>query len=405
MKWSGIPLVPTILWRHFFFVDAFVQTQTSQNNDPSCSQLLDIPKLKQAIASGRVYQHINFLTEDEVNLLWDEIHELEQSGAFTRSGLSNLAQGSNQQFGEKDRSLCPVPWWQETLAGKKVTESKQEGIQSIATRLQDLRLHLAGILERPTMTDASLAHECYYSVSKVGSYLPRHMDERHEELKGAKGWLLSSRRSLSWLIYLSEPEEWTLEDNGGALRTFPPKNIDLSKKRGQLTHDDGNLQIGWLLHNEERYAQPVYLNSWYPVSVRSGEPPEPHCVLYTRSKTHGQTILTQPWETENIQGISVLEFLSSWAQWRAKDNKEQGLFLRHEDAQRFSLLEDRAAWDYGADPDGSIVEDIAPLRGSLVVFDSVTLPHQVETIKSGRRVALAGWFHEETQSFPAEMFS
>jgi Rps23 Pro-64 3,4-dihydroxylase Tpa1-like proline 4-hydroxylase len=63
-------------------------------------------------------------------------------------------------------------------------------------------------------------------------------------------------------------------------------------------------------------------------------------------------------------------------------------------------MEDRAAWDEGQDPRGSVVEDISPMKGSLVIFDSVTVPHQVEAIRKGRRIAMVGWFHEETQRFP-----
>mgnify|MGYP005846509689 CR=1 FL=1 len=383
------------------------------NKDVYCSNILDVAKLKQTIQSGRVYQHPNFLSEEEVQLLWKEIIDLESSGAFTRSGLSNLARGAQQQFGNKDRSLCPVPWWQETLEGKPVTNTQQEGMQALATRLQDLRLALSDILDRPTMTDASLAHECYYSMSTVGSHLPRHMDERHEELKGAKGWLLPSRRSLSWLVYLSEPEDWSLETNGGALRTFPPKNI--GNNALSLTHDEGNLQIGWLLGDSTgkedemssaKAARPVYLDSWHPVVAQPNTPPEPHCVLYTREGLGKEKrILTLPWITEDIQGISIPEFLMRWAQRQSSGDISEGLFLRPQDAQQFALLEDRTAWDNGKIPEGSTVEDIAPLRGSLVVFDSVTLPHQVETIQQGRRVALAGWFHEETQPFPEAMYS
>jgi hypothetical protein len=115
--------------------------------------------------------------------------------------------------------------------------------------------------------------------------------------------------------------------------------------------------------------------------------------------------LTLPWITEKIRGISVPEFLKSWAQEQSQKGNVQGLFLRQEYAQQFALIEDRSAWDDGDIPAGSVAEDIAPLRGSLVVFDSVILPHQVETIKNGRRVALAGWFHEETQPFPETMYS
>ena len=37
--------------------------------------------------------------------------------------------------------------------------------------------------------------EQYYSVSGAGASLPLHMDERHEEAKGARGWADTYRRS------------------------------------------------------------------------------------------------------------------------------------------------------------------------------------------------------------------
>jgi len=386
----------------------------------STSNLVDAPKLLAAIHSGRVYQHFDFLSEDEVQWLWTEIRALEANGGFEISGLSNTAQGSNQAFDQqRDRKLCPVPWWVETLKGDKLTTtqaSDKEAMQRVASRIQELRTTLSTLLNRPTMLDDALAHECYYSMSATNSFLPRHMDERHEELKGAKGWLLPSRRSLSWLIYVSDPKEWTLEENGGALRTFPQQNVDASAPSAPLTPgDNGNLQIGWLRkdndngNSKQSPPQPVYLNSWYPVATPgpSGEEAEqePHCVLYTRNEKDSEEpiLLTRPWLTEALQGISVSDFLSQWSQLQSQDEPtKDGLFLTREYAQQFILIEDRVAWDSGAIPKGTIVEDLIPQRGSLVVFDSVLLPHQVETIKVGKRVALAGWFHEATQAFPTE---
>ena len=77
------------------------------------------------------------------------------------------------------------------------------------------------------------------------------------------------------------------------------------------------------------------------------------------------------------------------------------LFVHPQDADQFALLEDRTLWDENKAPTGSVIQDIVPTRGSLVIFDSVLLPHQVERIVRGRRVALAGWFHEPTQAIPS----
>ena len=95
-------------------------------------------------------------------------------------------------------SVCTLPWWNDLLlAGRSRTTTEA------TLRINQRRVQLAETLNRPSMLDNSLAHECYYSVSTEGSFLPRHMDERHEELKGAKGWLLPSA-AITILAQLSE---------------------------------------------------------------------------------------------------------------------------------------------------------------------------------------------------------
>mmetsp|Transcript_20193 Transcript_20193/g.36471 ORF Transcript_20193/g.36471 Transcript_20193/m.36471 type:complete len:264 (-) Transcript_20193:124-915(-) len=258
------------------------------------------------------------------------------------------------------------------------------------------------------MKDPTLNHECYYSLSKVGSFLPRHMDERHEEMKGAQGWLLPSRRSLSWLIYLSEPSNWDIERNGGALRTFPPKRSTCSS-----THEE-NLQIGWI-HSEDGSSRGVYLDSFFLppppagasiVTSDSSQPlaasVDPHCILYCVDQKGNREYLTRPWLTEALQGMAVPDFILACAQHDSDASQYDApssllLFQTPQYASRFSLIEDRQAWNNNENPKGSVVEDISPVRGRLVVFDSVQLPHEVAPIKSGTRRALAGWFHEKTQ--------
>ena len=266
------------------------------------------------------------------------------------------------------------------------------------------------------------------------------MDERHEELKGSKGYLKPSRRSISWLIYLSDPVDWTLRENGGALRSFPQKQFQVNQEdsnnallnKVDSTHD-GNLQIGWLLPDDSgttSATKRVYLDSWYPITSTGGvtnaqvDPsgattaaaatdniiPEYHCILYTvnensNNDTNERQYITQPWLSDSIQGMTISDFINEFAKMDSSKNnrgeQQPMLFTSPQVAKRFALLEDRNLWDTtNGDPVGSYVEDIIPLRGSLVVFDSVTVPHQVEIIKNGTRIALAGWFHEATQSFP-----
>jgi hypothetical protein len=327
-----------------------------------------IRHLQHEIGCGRVYQHKDFLTENEVCLLLDEIESLKES--FKKSGLSNTAQ-ENQGFGSNDRSVCAVPWWPTAL-------QQGQNPNTIAMKINQARLELADRLNRPTMLDAGLAHECYYSVSHAGSSLKRHMDERHEELKGPKGWLLPSRRSLSWLIYMSD-DNWSLDRNGGALRTFPQADLTSPVP----PQHKGNLQVGWL----QDPLAPVYLDCWHQAAATD----EPRNILYTIDENGDQIVLTDPFSSSVVVGQSLSEFLQQ---------ARMSLFLNEALARRFTLLENRQLWDQNGAPEGSEIVDVAPLRRSLVVFDSVLLPHQVEMIMRGNRIALAGWFHEATQEIP-----
>mmetsp|Transcript_56220 Transcript_56220/g.60876 ORF Transcript_56220/g.60876 Transcript_56220/m.60876 type:complete len:91 (-) Transcript_56220:20-292(-) len=49
---------------------------------------------------------------------------------------------------------------------------------------------------------------------------------------------------------------------------------------------------------------------------------------------------------------------------------------------------------------GMNIVDIVPTGGTLVLFDSVTVPHEVLEVTQGTRLAIAGWFHERQQDYP-----
>eukprot|EP00804_Cyclotella_cryptica_P020124 CCRYP_014901-RC/>CCRYP_014901-RC protein AED:0.05 eAED:0.05 QI:379/1/1/1/1/1/3/174/487 len=439
---------------------------------PALPQLLP-NQVKERVHSGRVYVQHDFLTADQLKFLQRDMHRLDQEGKFVVNGLSDVRKGlkgettlendastsaysrANQGFDVKyDRSVCPTPWWQQSLSlvddsslefeCHDATDQDAATLHSIQLKLQRLRRDLADILDRPTMLDSSLGHECYYSKSKPGSSLARHMDERHEESKGPRGWLLPSRRSLSWLIYLSETEEsktydenygsninnkeWDAEQNGGMLRTFPQKyfrpksNIGCEDTVPCGSHN-GNLQVGWLLAEEHesfrkydesltQITHPVFLDCWYQHTNPYTRESEPHGVLYivrqqivgevnTTSSSNEKQIeyITVPWLPFAFQG-NVMEFLKHRATLELNpEHSSERLFLDQNYASQFKLLEDRETWESGKNPAGSVVEDILPKRGTLVVFDSVALPHEVTPVIEGSRSALAGWFHEETQPF------
>jgi len=215
------------------------------------------------------------------------------------------------------------------------------------------------------------------------------MDERHEETKGPRGWMLPSRRSVSWLIYLSDADI-----QGGELRSFVKKNFNSNEQ--EVGSHSGNLQVGWL-DVDEYSTVPAYMNSWYRPPGIGSKNVEPFCILYTIIDGKEQYI-SKPWI--NSMDASFADFITAQKQL----SQDLGFFTSTSFSRGFKLLEDRQVWDAGLAPPGSVVEDVAPKRGSLVMFDSATVPHEVLTVKVGVRPALAGWFHEQTQQIPEEFF-
>lgn len=389
-------------------------------------RLLDVEQMKRKVLSGKVYQQENFLNENEIRVLLQDVDGLIQENKMIPSGLSNTNKGKEQNFGRSDRTTCPVPWWIDSLSGRRLSfepRSQEEGsllldherdslkevLNSLSQKIQQVRQEVALHLNRPTMSDASLAHECYYSRSTQGALLKRHMDERHEETKGPRGWMLPSRRSISWLIYLSD-----FDIQGGELRSFVQGGYTWDPNGGgiEIASNRGNLQVGWLDVTEEEeeggsssslaVVLPVYLDSWYrpPPSSKREIDVEPFCILYT-IQDGKQVFLTKPWIN-----TMVMEPFADFIKRHAASTVAEGSgsFTSSFHAKHFKLLEDRELWEKDRIPSGSTIEDIQPKRGSLVMFDSVVVPHEVLVVKGGVRTALAGWFHEQTQPIPQEMF-
>jgi hypothetical protein len=133
------------------------------------------------------------------------MHQLDQEGKFIVNGLSDVRKGlkgealeesatsqANQGFDVRyDRSVCPIPWWQDSLAsfdeevqttggdGQCITSEYDSSkdkttLRSIQVKLQRLRRDLAEILDRPTMLDSSLGHVssfCTYCERLLASLL------------------------------------------------------------------------------------------------------------------------------------------------------------------------------------------------------------------------------------------
>ena len=331
------------------------RAQTAAN-----AKMIDPLALKARVNSGRAFYVDDFISQSTLKALQDDIAQAESLGVFEVSGLSNFA-SSQQKFEKgKDRLVAAV------LGASGYTS---KNLESIGRELSGLRRSLAGPLDRPSLADDSLEHEIYYSISGPGAGLPRHLDERHEELKGRKGYLKRSRRSLSWLLYLSDAN-WNSAEDGGQIRTFP-----VLSQHGIGGSHQGNLQVCWLSSDGEE-PRPVFLDA-------SRQP----CALYILSSAGARRrdYISCDFDLQAATTSGTAEIFTS--------------ALTPEYRQRpLLLLEDREAWQRGELPAGSRVEEINPRGARLVIFDSVMLPHEVEAVSQqtgrGRRLALAGWWHE-----------
>jgi hypothetical protein len=331
---------------------------------------IDFDELKAVVNSGRVFVHDDFINNDLLEALQQDIANAEREGRFIPSGLSNRADSLQKFDARRDRAVMPV---------LGTTGYTSQPLQDFERKLRSLRLALANKLERPSLNDDSIAHETYYSMSKAGAALPRHLDERHEELKGRKGWLNPSRRSISWLLYLSD-KSWDLNTDGGHLRAYPVSPLadaPLVPGRTGGVHE-GNLQVAWIkLLGVGTY--PVYL------CVRDG------CLLYIVREATGREIISRGFELHD--GATGRKESTAQAFTAA-------LLPAYERAE-LCILEEPERWAQGLLPAGCEVQDVNPKGGRLVVFDSAVLPHEVFPVLDGARgprLALAGWMHERAAS-------
>ena len=268
-------------------------------------------------------------------------------------------------------------------------------IQKIKSKLDLLQKDLAIYLNRPSLSSEDLSHELYFSVSRPGSKLRRHMDERHPELS-KRGYSTNSRRSLSFLVYLSE-SDWDMAINGGELRVFS----QLGKKSTDTSTGgsfEGCLQVGWLStpitwgsvnDRDNAITQPLYMDSW----IR-GVDDLPKCKLFVLRETSAR-------EGTQLKSANLRHYVSNTFEVRdpltGKFQKDFNSLLFdsvQEAGSMVHLLEDSELWDRGFAPPNTERVEVNPCGGRLVIFDSVILPHEVAEVKRGNRRALAGWFHE-----------
>ena len=293
------------------------------------------------IRTGRVHVERDFIDATLAQRLRADATLLQERGLFRPDGLSRLGEARERQgFNRGDRQTYAGGW--------EASDGDSAARRLLAAKLAALRREAALTLRRPSMGRAgAVADERSYNWYEPGASLRRHGDEFHEETKGPKGWLLPTRRSLTWLLYLNK--EWRA-DEGGALRAY--------ERARPCDHavgatDDGDVQVGWVGEDREL---PVYL----------GEDDVGERVLYDATgHVRGGCaagVAAPPLATIADPGVRLI----------------------------------RGSLDRGeAPPAGEAIRDIRPVAGTLLLFDSVAVPHEVLAVTAERpRVACTGWFHE-----------
>ena len=382
------------------------------------------------IRRGRVYIEHDFLTPPEVQALRDDIAQLQRADKFQPSGLSNRVKGDQNLFGKSDRLTCTIT--PDLWEGNRQYSSMRLLLEE---KLEDLKSNLERLLSPPKHGDNALdddgaleLHEMYYSISPKGSCLPRHQDERHEETKGDKGWINDTRRSVSWILYLND--DWAShDDDGGALMTGSGGELRaFCRNGGWCGSSDGNLQVGWLRRDLNATNQrvldfefdPIFLDSWVKVEACvGGKYPEesdeygamkwrPMSALYRIKKGNRLTEMRRNGraEYEFHRQDPQREYLSKpfgseSPTWPSQLNLEPLEFAKAL-ALQLSNKEFRDNFIGTEDISGPGIDiiDVEPYAGTLVLFDSVVVPHEVLEVKYGQRLAVAGWFHEDQQAFP-----
>ena len=320
---------------------ATAQAATPTRTTPAAAKPQLLPaEAWDRIRTGRVHVERDFIDATLAQRLRADATLLQERGLFRPDGLSRLGEAKERQgFNRGDRQTYAGGW--------EASEGDSAARRLLAGKLAALRREAALALRRPSMGRAgAVADERSYNWYEPGASLRRHGDEFHEETKGPRGWLLPTRRSLTWLLYLNK--EWRAEE-GGALRAY--------ERARPCDHavgatDDGDVQVGWVGEDRE-------------VPVFFGE------------DEHGERVLYDA--LGHVRGgcaAGVAPPLASIA--------DSGVRLI-----RGSLDRNEPP------PPGEAIREIQPVAGTLLLFDSVAVPHEVLAVTAERpRVACTGWFHE-----------
>ena len=342
----------------------------------------------QTIKMGKAVIIPNWISNEETSLLLQDAQNCFQSGHFTNFILSRNKKKADKEANDR--------WIMPSFASKQRIGPFMDDIvgdlqvrNSLKRKMATVKAELAKGLDRPSLYQEKdeQTHEMEYLRYGIGALLNRHTDEHHLELKRPHGSKLplkenASRRSVTWLVYLND--DWNPERDGGQLRLHE-REYESTFPVGAAIRND--LQVGWLKANPSKGLgeQPVFLDP-----NRDG-PENETCVLYTFEKDGTK------------RDLSKAPFANLALYLGGGDAVARKLMIDNTvDAERFHLIDapkslvsslvKSDANDKGQDG-GEKIKDIYPSAGTLVLFDSVSLPHEV--LQTDReRFGVQGWFHE-----------
>ena len=360
------------------------------------------------LEAGRVAVIHDWLPRDEAKALFADAEACFQGGHFKLDALAQKAVATKGSLEPGfDRMAMPSFFPSKGTAGPFVLPI---GDHEVRTRFRErataLRTLLSGRLSgRPTLAEETgLTHELGYTRYGPGAFLPRHTDEHHPTLKKAHpvasgdenlkrltaeargaNSAVPTRRSVTWLVYLND--DWHSSD-GGELRVHERAAPSVSP----VGAHGGDLQVGWLRATAVHPETPVFLDArraWLDGSSIANDA----CMLYA-CLADGTS-----------RDLSARPFAASPALYLAGGDffARRLLIDRRADAERFHLVDapkSAAAAllpkvsDAGEDG-GERVRDVLPQAGTLVLFDSVAVPHEVLPTRGRPRYAISGWYHEQ----------
>jgi Rps23 Pro-64 3,4-dihydroxylase Tpa1-like proline 4-hydroxylase len=358
-------------------------------NNESNDRLLP-SSVYRTIEEGKIAVVSNFLNEADILPLRQDAQQLWLDNRFSTDALAGY--GSKGAFDPtKDRAVLKLTQWKRSDYGNFELRSNK-----FANLMSSVRQELATNLNRPQLVAANSAAVNKYGIGSTeisytrfgpGAFLKRHVDEHHEELKGRDGWSQPTRRSISWLIYLNEPD-WNASRDGGRLRCFERKR----RPMGQIgATTNGDLQIGWM--TESGGELPVYLDA---KNHDHGE-----CAMYLIERNGRRAYITKPFRTNPILYVAGSEQLVKKLLIDSPDVASRFRLIEPPKSKLNDILKGEDAYlGQGELPRNLMeeeLEDVDPLGGTLVLFDSVSLPHEVLATRNKERWACSGWYHEDQQ--------